>query len=74
MSEEFHRREDYHGYTDREVLLLLVQKVDANLPTINKRLDSHATDIKSLREWRMYLSGGWAVVAAWLGVHIKGHS
>ncbi len=73
MSDEFKRREDLHGYSEREILLLLVQKVDASLPIINKRLDAHASDIKSLREWRNYLSGAWAVVATGLGLHIKGH-
>ncbi len=61
-------------FSEREILLLLVQKVDASLPVINKRLDAHASDLKSLREWRMYLTGGWAVVSAWLGLHVKGHS
>ena len=74
MSEEFHRRDDLHGYSEREILLLLVQKVDASLPVINKRLDAHAGDLKTLKEWRGYISGGIAAVAGALGLHLKGHS
>jgi hypothetical protein len=40
---------------------------------IDHRLDAHAHDIKGLREWRNYLSGAWAVIAAGLGLHIKSH-
>lgn len=72
MSEEFQRRDDLHGYSDREILLLLVQKVDATLPVINKRLDSHAADLKTLKEWRAYITGGLAVIGAAFGYHVKG--
>ena len=68
MSEEFQSREDFHGYSDREILLLLVQEVRYTLPIVNKRLDAHASDIKSLREWRNYLGGGLAVIGAYLGL------
>ncbi len=60
---------DLGKLTDRELLILVVQGVN----THSKRLDSHAADIKSLREWRNYLSGAWAVVAGGLGLHLKGH-
>ncbi len=74
MSDDFQIRQDYHGLSEREILLLLVQKVDATLPVINKRLDSHAGDLKTLKEWRGYISGGLAVIAGALGVHLKvGH-
>jgi hypothetical protein len=71
MSDEFIRREDFHGYSDREVLILLAQEVRASLPVINKRLDSHAGDLKELKNWRSYISGGIAVIAAALGLHLK---
>lgn len=35
---------------------------------INKRLDSHAGDIKSLREWRFYYGGIFAAIGAYLGM------
>lgn len=68
MSDEFKQREDFHGYSDREILLLLVQKVDYSMPIINKRLDSHAEDIKALREWRNYYGGVFAAIVAYLGL------
>lgn len=68
MSEEFQKRDDFHGYSDREILLLLVQEVRYAIPVINKRLDAHASDLKSLREWRNYLAGGMAVIGAYLGI------
>lgn len=67
MSEDFKQRDDLHGYSDREILLLLVQEVRYSMPIVNKRLDAHAADIKVLREWRNYLAGGLAVVGAALG-------
>lgn len=48
------------------------EKFDAHSEVANKRLDAHAESIKSLKEWRSYLSGAWAVIAAGLGLHIKG--
>lgn len=65
MSEEI----DLGKLTDRELLILAVQGVN----THSKRLDSHARDIKVLREWRNYISGGLAVIGGALGLHIKGH-
>lgn len=65
MSDEI----DLGKLSDRELLILVVQ----GLNTHSKRLDSHASDIKSLRDWRNYLSGAWAVLAAGLGLHARGH-
>lgn len=33
---------------------------------VDKRLDAHAADIKTLREWRNYLVGGWAAICAYI--------
>lgn len=60
---------DYGKLTDREILILACQAVN----THSKRLDSHAADIKSLREWRNYLTGGITTIAALLGIHMKAH-
>lgn len=59
---------DLGKLSDRELLIMAVQAVN----THSKRLDSHAADIKSLREWRNYLAGGFAVITAYLGIG-KGH-
>lgn len=63
MSDEI----DYGKLSDRELLLLVVQSNNVH----SKRLDAHAHDIKSLREWRQYISGGIAIVAGALGIHLK---
>lgn len=65
------RRQEPRNLTDRELLLLIVQEVQQKLPIIEKRLDSHAKDIKNLREWRFYYGGGLAVLgslATYLGL------
>lgn len=64
MSDEI----DYGKLSDRELLLLVVQSSN----THSKRLNAHAADLKALREWRNYISGGIAVVAGALGIHLKG--
>ena len=58
-----------------ELLIRLDMKVGAipaRLDIVDKRLDSHALDLKGLREWRNYLAGGMAVIGAYLGVG-RGH-
>ncbi len=67
MEEPFKQRDDLHGYSDREILLLIVQEVRYSLPIINKRLDAHANSIRGLQDWRNYLAGAWAVLAAAIG-------
>lgn len=44
------------------------EKFDTHANGVNKRLDAHAADIKSLREWRYYLGGGIATIGAYLGI------
>ena len=66
MSDEI----DLGKLSDRELLILVVQGVN----THGKRLDSHADSIKTLKEWRAYISGGLAVIAGALGIHLKGGS
>ena len=67
MSDEFPRRDDFNGYTEREILLLLVQKVDASLPVINKRLDFHAGDIKTLKGVAATMTGASIIIGIVLG-------
>ena len=63
MSDEI----DLGKLSDRELLILVVQGSN----THGKRLDAHAADLKMLREWRNYISGGIAVIAGALGIHLK---
>lgn len=68
--------------SDEEMIELLIRmdergkrmedKFDTHAETTNKRLDAHAHDLKGLREWRNYISGGIAVIAGALGLHLKG--
>ena len=55
-------REDFNKRDDKEKQV------------IENRLNSHAADLKNLKEWRAYLSGAWAVIAGAFGLHLKGHS
>ena len=63
---------DKHELSDRELLLLIAQRIDEKLPIIDKRLDSHASDIKGLREWRNYSAGALAALATLLGIKHHG--
>ena len=61
--------------TEREILILLRQEVQNEMKqraidqaVVNRRLDSHASDIKSLREWRFYYGGVFAAIGAYLGL------
>ncbi len=45
---------------------------DEKSEIVERRLNSHSSDIKHLREWRNYLTGAWAAIAAGLGLHMKG--
>lgn len=63
---------DAKNLTDRELLLLIVQEVQQKMPVVEKRLDSHAKDIKDLRAWRYYSGGAIAAVAAYFGIKIHG--
>lgn len=60
MSDEI----DLGKLSDRELLIMVAQAVN----THSKRIDSHAADIKSLREWRNYLAGGFTAITAYLGM------
>lgn len=64
--------ENNKNLSDRELLLLIVQEVQQKLPVIESRLNSHASDIKSLREWRYYSGGAIAAIAAYFGFRITG--
>ena len=44
---------------------------DEKAEITEKRLNSHASDIKILKEWRGYVSGAVAVVAGAFGIHLK---
>lgn len=65
--------------SDREILLLLRQEVKIGMEqwvkdqqlTV-KRLDSHARDIKALRDWRNYYGGIFAAITAYLGIKHHG--
>jgi hypothetical protein len=57
-----------------ELLIRLDAKFDARVERdaiVDKRLDAHAADIKSLREWRNYLVGAWAAACAWVEYRSK---
>lgn len=64
--------EDLSDKSERELLLLLNQKVELAFPVIEKRLDAHARDIKDLRAWRFYQGGALAAVAAYFGIKTHG--
>ncbi len=41
---------------------------DDNSNVVDRRLNAHASDIKSLREWRFYYGGVFAAIGAYLGI------
>lgn len=66
------RRLTHRALSDRELLLLIVDRVEIALPAIVKEQDEQRKDIRDLLRFRYYTAGAIAALLALFGIHHGG--